>query len=352
MELAPALGLVLLAVVTLDAAIAVLHPDAEGVIARGIRRSVWRVTALLSTSLPRLRRPVLGLAGPVIVVMTFAGWIVLITLGMTLVVWPMLGEDFQVQADLGSLTFLDAFYFAAGTVTVLGYGDLTPLSTAGQLVSVAGAAIGFTMFTGMATYAIEIVSGVAARNRLTLAVHDDTRRGGGATMFAESLAEAGADEARERCRSWAEHLREVDEMTHRYPLVAFTYRSHRDEYDPEPALRHVGEATVAALVASDHEPALRTTAEALSSALTRLQCTIADKYLDGDTVRRLAAPEPTAQDRQAVVNVDRLVAARLNVCGGAAEHHEAVDTAFRCRAFLAGLHHWSRTTTPPHEWHD
>jgi hypothetical protein len=352
MSFVAGLGLVLAALVAWDAAVTVLHPDAEGLLAKGIRRAMWRLTALVSTCLPRVDRHVLGLAGPVIVAMTFVGWIVLITLGITLVVWPMLGDDFEVQANLGSLTFLDALYFASGTVTVLGYGDITPVSTGGQLISVFGAAIGFTMFTGMATYAIEIVSGLATRNRFTLAVHDDTRGGGGATMLAECLAEAGADETRERCRSWAEYLRAVDDMVHRYPLVAFTYRSHRDEYDPEPALRHVAEATVTALVAAGREPALRATAEALCSALTRLQCTIADKYLGSDIARRLADPQPTAQDRQAVANVASLLSTHLGCSVPAAEHQVATEAVHRCRTFLAGLHHWSRSSMPPHEWDD
>ncbi len=350
MSFVPGLGLVLVALVAWDAAVTVLHPDAEGLLAKNIRRAVWRLAVLLRACLPRVDRHVLGLAGPVIVAMTFVGWIVLMTFGITLVVWPMLGSDFEVQTDLGSLTFLDALYFAGGTVTVLGYGDITPLTTGGQLVSLFGAAIGFTMFTGMATYAIEIVSDVATRNRFTLAVHDDTRGEGGVTTLAEYLAEAGVEEARAHCRSWAEYLRAVDEMVHRYPLVAFTYRSHRDEYDPEPALRHVAEATVAVLVAAERELALRTTAEALCSALTRLQYTIADKYLGGDIARRLAHPEPSAHDHQAVANVDRLLSNHLRCSGPAAEHHLAAETVCRCRTFLAGLHHWSRTSKPPLQW--
>lgn len=349
MNLVQILGLVLVVLVACDAAVTVLHPDAEGVLATTIRRVLWRVTALLTTRLPRFDRHVLGLAGPAIVALTFVSWIVLITLGVALVAWPMLDEGFDVRDSLGSATFLDAFYFAAGTVSVLGYGDITPVSTGSQLISVFGAAVGFTMFTGMATYAIAIVSGVAARNRFTLAVHDDTGGGGGVSMIAECLAEAGAGETRERVRSWAEHLRAVDEMVHRYPLVAFTYRSHRSEYDPEPALRHVAEATVTVLVAAGREPGLRPGAEALASALTRLQCTIAETYLGGGTLDRLADSEPTRADHEAVSAVGRVLSARLGrsdvpVDGGAAA------TVRRCRVFLDGLHDWSRTDTPSHEW--
>ncbi|MQA61914.1 MAG: two pore domain potassium channel family protein [Actinophytocola sp.] len=343
-------GILLIVLVAWDAAITVLHPDAEGLLAGGIRRVVWRVTAAVSTGVPRLGKPVLGLAGPVIVALTFVSWVGLITLGLALVIWPMLPHDFDVQGDLGSLGFLDALYFAGGTVTVLGYGDLTPVSPAGQLISVFAAAIGFTLFTGMATYAIEIVSGVATRNRFTLAVHDDVRGGGGATMLAECLAEAGAGETRERCRTWADYLRDVDELTHRFPLVAFTYRSDRAEYDPEVALRHVGEGTVAALLASAREPGLRGTAAALCSALTRLQRTIAEVYLDHGITARLNHPDPTDRDHQAVVAVERVLSAHVGPAADAASSSEVVELVFRCRIFLAGLHEWSGTGVPPHEW--
>jgi hypothetical protein len=94
-------------------------------------------------------------------------------------------------------------------------------------------------------------------NRFALAIHDGARGSSGTVMIAAGLAEAGVGAVRQRCHDWAGHLRSVDELVHRYPLVAFTYRSHRHEYDPEPALRHAAEATVAALVAARWTSGLR-----------------------------------------------------------------------------------------------
>jgi hypothetical protein len=341
------LGFTLVVLVAGDAAVTVLHPDREGLLATAVRRTVWAMSSRLST---RLGTYVLGLAGPVIVACTFLGWILLAIFGMAVAVWPVLETGFAIQTELGAPTFVDALYFAAGTITVLGYGDVTPLSTRAQLLSVFGAGVGFTMFTGMATYVIQVVSGVATRNRFTLAVHDDARGDGGVTMLAECLAEAGVDETRERCRSWAEHLRAVDEMVHRYPLVAFTYRSRRPEYDPEAALRHVAEATVAALVATAYAPGLRTTAEALCSALTRLQSTIAETYLGEAVAGGLADPAPTERDRAAVDAVDRALSGALGLEVPPAEHRQAAEAVCRTRAFLDGLHHWSRSDLPRHEW--
>ena len=343
----PILGFALIVLVAWDAAVTVLHPDREGLLATAVRRTVWAVTTLVRV---RLGSSVLGLAGPVIVAGTFLGWILLAILGMAAAVWPMLDTEFAIQPEPEAPTFVDAVYFAAGTITVLGYGDVTPLSTEAQLLSVFGAGVGFTMFTGMATYVIEVVGGVAARNRFTLAVHDDSRGAGGVTMLAECLAESGVDETRERSRSWAEHLRAVDEMVHRYPLVAFTYRSRRPEYDPEAALRHVAEAAVTALVATRYAPGLRTAAEALCSALTRLQSTIAETYLGEAVTRGLADPAPTDRDRAAVAAVDRVLSGALGREALQAEHQQASEAVCRTRIFLDGLHRWSRADPPRHEW--
>ncbi|WP_150241275.1 potassium channel family protein [Nocardiopsis quinghaiensis] len=353
------LGLLFSVLVTCDAVATVLHSDSEGLLAGRIRKVVWRTAAFASARLPRAARRMLSLVGPVVLVATFVTWIALLTLGLALTVWPMLEEDFSAQPGLKPVGFPEALYFAGGTVPVLGYGDITPQSTGGQLVSLFGAAVGFALFTGMATYAIQVTSGVSKRNRFTLSVHDDARGRGGVTVFAESLAQDGLDEARTRCRSWAESLREVEETVHRYPLVALTYRSRREEYDPEPALRHVAEAAVAALVASGREPALRASAESLCRALVRLQRTIARTYLGKDVVRRLARPQPTEYDRRAVDTVDRMLTARLDSLLGAdhglgrehaGEHDRAVGTVHLCQVFLEGLHEWACTDAPPQEW--
>ncbi|MFE3460131.1 potassium channel family protein [Nocardiopsis aegyptia] len=367
------LGLLIMAVAACDAAITVLHSDAEGWTTKCVRRAVWRAAVLIGGRVRGAQRHVLGLAGPLIVAGSFAVWLLLLTLGFALAAWPMLDTGFDVptgDAEEGPGP-MEAFYFAGGTVTVLGYGDLAPLSTSARLVSLFGAATGFLLFTGMATYAIEIINGISVRNRFTLTVHDDTRDGDGLTMYTEHLVLNGVADTRLHCRTWADGLRELDEMVHRYPLVAFTYRSHRHEYDPEPALRHVAEAAVAALVAGERNPALSTSAGSLRLALVRLQLTIADTYLGGDVVRRLNDPRPTAADHRAVTEVERLLSERLDRTDGngsapggtpgaphpsssevdrSGDRWEAAETVCRSRTFLDALHDWARSEAAPHAW--
>lgn len=336
-------GLLLTLLVVREVWLTVLHADAEGAFATVIRRGVWRLATVVGSQHPMPRRRVLALAGPAIIVLTFVAWIGVLILGVTLVVWPML-HHYSTDSALGTLTFLDAFYYAGGTVTVLGYGDISPLSAQGQVLTVAASAVGFTMFTAMASYLIEVVNGLSIRNRFTLAVHDEIRHTDGTNALAGVLADEGTAEARQRCRIWADHLRTVDELVHRYPLVAFTYRSHRTEYDPEPALRHIAEAAVAALVAVRFEPGLRTTAGELITALTRLQCTIAASYLSDEITRQLADGTPDERDHRAVAQVADMIAGRLGRSAGSepGNHDDAAMAMYRARVFLRGLERWTR----------
>lgn len=350
MAIISVVGIVLAVLVVCDVVVTVLHPDAEGVIAMLVRRTLWRPSVWLSTHLPFPSQSLLSLTGPLILVTTFLIWLTSLTLALSLAVWPLLPGEFQIEADLHPLTFVDALYFIAGTVTVLGYGELTPVSTGGQLISVAGAAVGFTLFTSIATYAIEVVGGVAARNRFSLAVHDDIQGRDGVTAVIDSLAHTGASETRAQWRRWAEHLREVDEMVHRYPLVAFTYRSKRKEYDPETALRHMAEGAVAALVAGRRDPSLLASARTLAEALSRLQGTVAGTYLARGTRYRLSHPRPTEKDSRAVERVERMLSRHLGEPGHRGGCPEAEQMVYRCRAFLEGLHRWSHTPPPAMRW--
>lgn len=350
-------GWALMAAVVVDVWATVLHPDAEGVVAKAVRRGVWRMATEVGARFPAVRRRALVLAGPVLAAVTFVLWVALLMLGVGLAAWSMIDQHAAIP-ELGELTFLDALYYAGNVVAVLGFGDITPLSGQGKVLAVAASGIGFALLSGVTAYLIEVVGGLSVRDRLTLAIHDDTRDGGGATMVADCLVEEGPGELRQRCRTWAEHLRAVDEIVHRYPLVLFTYRSYRTEYDPEPALRHAAEAVVAVLVLAAEpsmERGLRTTAYALELALTRLQRTIADKYLPARVRRVLTDPAPTATDRQAVARVaaaltDRLGGAVGQPAGGEPANDRAAGVVFHSRVFFEALRRWARAEAYPLEW--
>ncbi|MFV2012835.1 MULTISPECIES: potassium channel family protein [unclassified Micromonospora] len=277
-------GGALIAVVVVDVWLTILHPDAEGPVAGAVRRSVWRLSSFAANRRRRPERTLLVWAGPLLVTGTFLAWIVPLVFGVALLVWPHL-DGYHRVAGYGPTGFADALYFSAGTLTVLGYGDLTPDTPAQKLLAVCVAALGFALFAALATYLIELITGLTVRNRFALAVHDQVGGSDGVGLTVRSLTAEGVDATRQRCADWAADLRAIDDTVRRYPLVALTYRPRRPDYDLEPALEHVIEATVAALLIARCATwrGLGPRAEELAYALLRIQDTIARRYLD-DTV--------------------------------------------------------------------
>lgn len=203
----------------------------------------------------------------------------------------------------------------------------------------------------MATYLIELITGLTVRNGFALAVHDQVRGTDGAGLIIRSLTEEGVDATRQRCAAWAESLRALDDTVRRYPLVALTYRPRRPDYDIEPALEHLTEATVAVLLASRRGPwkGLGQRAEELAYALLRTQDTIAGRYL----TRRMPETVPPGGDE-----ADRLL---LQLRGRLADQlgerfdeppsdddRLAAEVLSRSTAFLDGLRSWSAPGVKPH----
>ncbi|WJK38735.1 potassium channel family protein [Solwaraspora sp. WMMA2056] len=344
-------GTVLITVVLVDVWLTILHPDAEGPLAGAVRRLVWRVSSLVGGRGDTPRRTPLVWAGPLLVTGTFLAWIGPLVFGVALLVWPYL-DGYHRVVGYGPAGFVDALYFAAGTLTVLGYGDLTPDTPAQKLLAVAVGALGFALFAALATYLIELITGLTVRNGFALAVHDQVRGTDGAGLIARSLTEEGIEATRQRCAAWAESLRALDDTVRRYPLVALTYRPRRPDYDIEPALEHLTEATVAALLAARRGPwqGLGQRAEELAYALLRTQDTIARRYLS----RRLPDTGPTDTDDEVGRLLGQLHCRLAEALGErfgeplSDDDRLAADVLSRSTVFLDGLRNWSAPGVKPH----
>jgi hypothetical protein len=89
-------------------------------------------------------------------------------LAVALIVWTNL-HDFRTEDQFAHLGFLDALYYAGVTVTVLGYGDITPLRGPAQIVAFVASGTG-SRCCGIVTYLVQLVESMSRHNRLALAV--------------------------------------------------------------------------------------------------------------------------------------------------------------------------------------
>ena len=64
--------------------------------------------------------------------------------------------------------FTGAVYYAGTALSVLGYGDITPVGSGSRILAVVVAGLGFALFTALITYLIQVISGLRVRDRLAL----------------------------------------------------------------------------------------------------------------------------------------------------------------------------------------
>lgn len=156
-------GLVVLALAFIDIFVTVLTTRGAGPLTAPITARIWE--GLLS--LHRRGRPhaFLGIAGPLIAVLSVIGWILLVWLGKFLVFAageaPVVKDGTGVPADL-----LTVFYFVGYTLFTLGLGDYRPEGGVWQILTTVVAGNGFLILSLSASYLIPLVS-AAARMRST-----------------------------------------------------------------------------------------------------------------------------------------------------------------------------------------
>ena len=334
-----AVGGVLASAVALDVFFTVAHADIEGPVARAAQRAVWEVFVALSRRWRSRQRGLLAMAGPAMIATTLVTWVVLFILGFTLIFYSGL-DGYRAEAQHGPLGFGDALYYAGVTVTVLGFGDITPLTTSHQLLAVVASGGGFALLTGVVTYLIEVTSSLDERYRLALLLQDETE----GTREGFALAAAGLETGdvqylQTRFEELSDHMRQVQDKAHRYALVALYYRSRDPLYDFEPTLKLAGETALAGhLLAEDPSwVAVRPSVRHLDAGVSRLMRTIADRHLGPEVASDLAGAVPDDDDRNLVREVrERLRQAGADI-GPQGDNEAPLRLAARNRVFLHGL---------------
>ena len=144
------LGCLLLALALVDVFETVLLPSARGVLSRIWVGLLWRVATLLPGRIGAAARPA---AGPLSIVATIAGWVVLLWFGFALLYLPDVGElgyssDVQFQGN----DLVAALYLSGTVLTTLGLGDVAAQTDGLRLLVVLESACGLAVFTAALGY--------------------------------------------------------------------------------------------------------------------------------------------------------------------------------------------------------
>ncbi|MDP9418811.1 MAG: potassium channel family protein [Actinomycetota bacterium] len=349
---AVSVGALLMGGSLVDLFLTALHPDIDGPIAGAVQRGLWR-TVVAGDRRRRQRRGVMALAGPLMMVTTFAVWVLSFTVGFALVIWPFLGDGYQIEPGLGPPSFVHALYYSGSTMSTLGYGDITPAWPALKVLAVVASLSGFSMLTGIVAYLLEVLGSLHGRIRMALRVGEDTDgRHDGPAVLAEWLSEEEVTDVRQRLEKWADLLRDTQNEMHRFPLVSLCYRSRDPHQDPEPAVRAIVRVVIAAhlLGADERYRRLRASTRGLDRAVSRFMVVLAHQHLSPTVIDQLVNPEPNDDDRRHVED------ARLRL-GDLFGFPPDVDDEVRCRVeelacrgriFLDGLN--GLTGWRSHDW--
>lgn len=216
-------GLTLVVLGGFETLMAVLHP----------RSTVGPVTAAIERGYRWLcRRPawingrLVHWIGPSLLLVQVVVWSVLLLAGSSLLIWPSLGHTIVSSKPPTDRGWWTAVYYAGFTLTTLGVGDLVPKSAVMKALTVIGAAVGFSFFTLVLTYAMSIYTALVRRNQFAREIDYRTGRTGRTTEYlwpylrTDHRAELNTDLSQLTSR-----LAGMVESQHLYPaLLYFRFR--------------------------------------------------------------------------------------------------------------------------------
>lgn len=158
-----AVGALLVIAALVDAVSHTIALRGGGPIAKRVGATLWRALLLLHNRswFPRLSTA----AGPVILLLTFLLWSLLLWSGWTLIFWS--DYDGIVKGSDGSIAdFWDRVYYAGFSITTLGIGDYQPRTSLFQVLTTVSAGLGFFLITLFVTYLLSVLSAVISKRSL------------------------------------------------------------------------------------------------------------------------------------------------------------------------------------------
>jgi hypothetical protein len=217
-------GALTVGVVVLDVFYTVLFPaSGHGPLRRPLSRWTWRLFAVVAGRLSeRRRRDLLAYSGPAQILVTFTTWLVLLVTGWALVFHPALGSGVVASTGRTDAGWATAFYFSGFAITTLGTGDVVPASGLYRILTVAEAALGFSVFTMVLTYFLSIYGSITSRKTFSSSLHHRTYDTGSPAQLLVGMSRVGdIDRGSEQLSQLAHFLTYTMETHRSYPVLRY-----------------------------------------------------------------------------------------------------------------------------------
>ncbi len=180
-----ACGVFLLLFVAYDVYATILHARARaGPISELLNRNMWRVSRFFAFRLSRAgRHHLLNSIGPLLLPALIVVFLILVVCGFAFIYYPHMPAQFHIAAPTGAPPWIDALYFSGITLTTLGYGDISPATTAMRFVAMIEGAAGFALISLAVTYLLTVYRALERKRAVALSFYQQAEQGADVAGF-------------------------------------------------------------------------------------------------------------------------------------------------------------------------
>ncbi len=226
-------GLVLLGVVILDVFGTVFVPrGGAGVSTRHLYATVWASSSWVSSRSGPHRRAVLALAGPILLPLTVAVWVVGLVTAFTLIYLPY---TLQLSVPQGEPGWTAPIYTSAYAATTLGVGDIYATTPLLRLLITVKAGLGFALFSIGITYVLSVYGALLRATALALHITSFIGRQAGedaVDVVCRSVKTHSEEQTLAWLRQVVSELATTAQAQAQYPLIAYFHIPRDDRALP------------------------------------------------------------------------------------------------------------------------
>jgi hypothetical protein len=218
------IGAIIVFVTGIDVFLTVLYArSGTGLISPLLNLYIWLIFRQIARLFSRRKQTILSFCGPIIIVTLLVLWVFLFIFGFALVIWPQLGNQVVATDGQAATSFWSAIYYSGYSFSTLGTGDMVPESNFYRVLMVVESVIGFSFFTLIITYFLNLFGAMHRRNVFALSLDAKTLGTGDPSEYVSRIV-VGDNEliiTQEQFGEISTKLTETFESHHFYPILQY-----------------------------------------------------------------------------------------------------------------------------------
>ena len=217
-------GVSLLVLVFYDVYATILRATKHsGLLSTSMNRGLWWIASRAAQKFDRRRRHrFLSPVGPLLLPTLITFFILLLLTGFALIYLPRMETQFKIDEAVGGSSIFQAFYFSGATFLTIGYGDITPVSTAMKLTAVVEAAAGLAIISLTITYLLTVYDALERKRAVALKFYHQARQGADISgLISSHFARGRFHSLTKSLREATRDLQELLESHLEHPVIHF-----------------------------------------------------------------------------------------------------------------------------------